>query len=180
MSNDEKNKKIEALEKMFAPKDEFKPSTDKKVVKKVPDTTPEPEARDIELQNDVILPDLEPKKVVEEIKTEKEFEPETKAPSSNPKNFPLEKLKHNLKPEVKDMLKKIENTVPKESVDKLINVMENNKNIIFDSNVTKVFDGLSSSEASLLSKKLAEWDIPKEASEVNASVIVAWLNKTKK
>lgn len=176
MSNDEKNKKIEALEKMFAPKDEFKPSSDKKVVKKAPDVISEPEPRDIELKNDVRLPDLEPKKVIEEVKPEKEVQPETKTPSSSPKNFPLEKLKENVRPEVKEVL----NTVPKESVDKLINVMENNKNIIFDSSVTKVFDGLSSGEASLLSKKLAEWDIPKEASEVNASVIVAWLNKTKK
>jgi len=59
-------------------------------------------------------------------------------------------------------------------------IMEKNKNIIFDEKVTTVFNNLSSGEASLLGKKLAEWDIPKEASEVNASVILAWLNKTKK
>ena len=92
----------------------------------------------------------------------------------------MEKLKENLRPEIKEMVKKLESTVPKESVDKLINVMETNKNIIFDSSVTNVFDGLSAGEASLLGKKLAEWEVPKEASEINASVIVAWLNKTKK
>lgn len=181
MSNDEKNKKIEALEKMFAPKDELKLSGEKKNVKKQQDFDVK-EEKEIELKDDLILPEPE-KKVKEEKKVEEpapKLEEKVQQQSPTPKNFPLEKLKENLRPEIKEVIKKLEASVPKESVDKLINVMETNKNIIFDQKVTNVFNGLSAGEASLLSKKLAEWDIPKEASEVNASVIVAWLNKTKK
>ena len=183
MSNEEKDKKIEALEKIFANKDELKLSADKKNVKKAQSIDPpEVETDKVkELKNDVILPDKEEKIKEKKVKEETSEEVKSSQTSTTPaKNFPLEKIKENLKPEIKELIRKLETTVPKESVDKLINVMETNKNIIFDSKVTNVFDGLSAGEASLLGKKLAEWDIPKEASEINASVIVAWLNKTKK
>lgn len=187
MSNDEKNKKIEALEKMFGTKDELKLSAEKNnkkqtssneaIKEEVKPEEKETTAEDFELKNEVILPT--PKKSVEsEIEDKDDVQENIKIEPS--KNFPLEKIKENLKPEVKEVLKKLEGVVPKESVAKLINVMENNKNIIFDEKVTNVFNGLSSGEASLLGKKLAEWDVPKEASEINASVILAWLNKTKK
>lgn len=188
MTNNDKDKKIEALEKMFGTRDEFKLSGDKANTKKQ-NVSPEPlkeesnqedsteNVQDFELKDDIILPT--PTKKIEEEFQEKD-EPEEKIKIEPSKNFPLEKLKENLKPEVKEVIKKLENVVPKESVSKLINIMENNKNILFDEKVTNVFNGLSSSEASLLGKKLAEWDVPKEASEVNASVILAWLNKTKK
>ncbi len=177
MSDDEKSKKIESLEKMFGTKDELKISGEKKIIKKEPVIAETPN-KEIELQEG-LFPDLEekpkPKKVKEELD-----EPKVQQNTQPSKNFPLEKIKENLKPEIKEIIKKLEATVPKESVDKLINVMEKNKNVIFDSNVTNVFNGLSAGEASLMTKKLSEWEVPKEASEINASVIVAWLNKTKK
>ncbi|MFN8576279.1 MAG: hypothetical protein U0354_05435 [Candidatus Sericytochromatia bacterium] len=184
MSNDEKNKKIEALEKMFGTKDELKLSGDKPNVKKQQEIPP-PETeqpKELELKEEFKLPE-QPKEKKEPVKQEVDNDEYDKSITSKitpSKDFPLNKLKENLKPEVKDVIKKLEGVVTKESVTKLINVMENNKNVIFDEKVTTVFNNLSAGEASLLGKKLAEWDIPKEASEVNASVILAWLNKTKK
>lgn len=185
MSNDEKSKKIEALEKMFGPKDELKLSGDKPNVKKQQEmpTQEVEKPKELELKEEIILPEPTAKEKKETLKQEVDNDEYDKSITSKitpSKEFPLNKLKENLKPEVKDVIKKIEGVVPKESVAKLINVMENNKNVIFDEKVTSVFNSLSAGEASLLGKKLAEWDIPKEASEVNASVILAWLSKTKK
>ncbi|MFN4152296.1 MAG: hypothetical protein ACK4IX_15245 [Candidatus Sericytochromatia bacterium] len=108
----------------------------------------------------------------------KQQEPESK--SGTGKNFPLEKIKENLNPELKESLKKLEKNIPKETVDKLVNIMESDKNIIFNSEVTNVFENMSTSDASTLAKKLSDWSLPGEASNLNASVIIAWLNKTKK
>ena len=90
------------------------------------------------------------------------------------------KIKENLKPELKESLKKLEKNISKETVDKLVNIMESDKNIIFNSEVTNVFENMSTSDASTLAKKLSDWSLPGEASNLNASVIIAWLNKTKK
>jgi hypothetical protein len=184
MSADEKNKRIEALEKMFGTKDELKLSGDNPNVKKQQDIPIQEEPKEIELKDDIILPEPRKKKVKEEQEVAKseldDYDKDIISKITPSKDFPLEKIKENLKPEVREVMKKLEGIVPKESVTKLINVMEKNKNIIFDEKVTTVFNNLSSGEASLLGKKLAEWDVPKEASEVNASVILAWLNKTKK
>lgn len=110
----------------------------------------------------------------------KNVSPEPEVKSSSGKSFPLDKIKENLKPELKETLKKLEKNIPKETVDKLVNIMESDKNIIFNSEVTNVFENLSTSDASTLAKKLSDWSLPGEASNLNASVIIAWLNKTKK
>jgi hypothetical protein len=183
MSNEENNpdsaksKKIEALEKMFGPKDTKKPSPEDNTKEKVsladslksqpaPEKTPEPvKANEVKTAP---LPEIENEAPKKEVKT------------GSAKSFPLEKIKENLNPEMKDTLKKISNTVSKESVNKLINTMEANKDIVFDKSVTNVFADLDPVEANILSKKMAEWDVPPEASDVNASVIIAWMNKTKK
>jgi hypothetical protein len=184
MSNDEinpeeaKKKKLEALEKMFGPKETKKSppeeSTKDKIsladaLKSQPETVKTPE------------PAKEAPREVSEVKPLPEEEPEKKEiKTGSAKSFPLEKIKENLNPEMKETLKKISSTVPKESVNKLINTMETNKDIVFDKGVTNVFADLDPVEASILSKKMAEWDVPPEASDVNASVIIAWMNKTKK
>jgi len=187
MSNEDKNqegekgKRIEALEKMFGPKETKKPSDDNKssmsdlfMSEALKSETPaEPKAEPEKPAEPVIR--KEPPPVVNEGP-----EPKKDTKAGTTKNFPLEKIKENLKPELRETLKKIANTVPKESINKLINTMESNKDIVFDKGVTNVFANLDAVEAGILGKKMDEWNVPQEASEVNASVIMAWLNKTKK
>lgn len=180
MTDDENKKKIESLEKamnMFggpkAKETKAKSEAPKKQEVQIHETQPiEPEIKDKFVEK--FIPEAEQEdEEIEDIPVKKE----NKSPS---KSFPLEKLKENLKPEIKEAFKKAVDDIPKETVTKLMEYMESGKNQVFDSKVTDVFDNLSPAEASLLSKKMAEWDIPQEASEINASVIVAWLNKTKK
>lgn len=186
MEEEKKDKRVDALLDSFnfsgSKKKEETASAEglvDKFVKSKAKETKEDLPNDFQLREEIIGEPKEAKKeVAEKVVQEKTVEPEvSKTPQ---KNFPLEKLKENLKPEVKAALKGIEKSVSKESVDKLLTTMEKEKNIIFDSKVSDVFENLSGADAAALSKKIAEWEVPKEAGEVNASVIMAWLNKTKK
>lgn len=96
------------------------------------------------------------------------------------KDFPLEKIKENLNPETKAIISKLEAKVSKKEVDSLVRNMEENKAMVFENEVVDTFEALSNSDVKTLSKKLDEWSVPKEASDLNATVILAWLNKTKK
>lgn len=96
------------------------------------------------------------------------------------KDFPLEKIKENLNPETKAIISKLEAKVSKKEVDSLVKNMEENKAMVFENEVVDTFEALSNSDVKTLSKKLDEWSVPKEASDLNATVILAWLNKTKK
>lgn len=96
------------------------------------------------------------------------------------KDFPLEKIKENLNPETKAVISKLEAKVSKKEVDSLVKNMEENKAMVFENEVVDTFEALSNSDVKTLSKKLDEWSVPKEASDLNATVILAWLNKTKK
>lgn len=186
MEEEKKDKRVDALLDSFnfsgSKKKEETSSAEglvDKFVKAKSKETKDDLPNDFQLREEIISDPKEVKKeVAEKVVQEKTIEPEvSKTPQ---KNFPLEKLKENLKPEVKAALKGIEKSVSKESVDKLLTTMEKEKNIIFDSKVSDVFENLSGADAAALSKKIAEWEVPKEAGEVNASVIMAWLNKTKK
>lgn len=96
------------------------------------------------------------------------------------KDFPLNKIRENLNPETNAVISKIESKVSKKEVASLVKNMEDNKSMIFENKVADPFESLSNSDVKALSKKLDEWSVPKEASDLNATVILAWLNKTKK
>jgi hypothetical protein len=193
MSEEDKKKKIESVEKalnMFISKDSKTDNSkgDIQKAEKVKQTgnLEESKAEFSPVQFSHEEPKPEPIKEIKGI-IEEELIPEVEAvskkesaSSGSKKTFPLEKLRENLNPELKEAIQKLSGTIPKASVNKLLNEMETNSNIIFNSNITPVFENLSSEDAKILSKKLAEWDIPQDASEINASVILAWLNKTKK
>ncbi len=152
-------------------------------------------ARSAEVESASVSPssvDLpEPNKKSEEVKeievesksTEKAKEetlPVKEVKMTKGTDFPLDKIKQNLNPELKEVMKKVDSKVSKQEVASLINTMEKNKDVIFENTGVNVFDKLSLADSSTLSKKLDEWNIPKEASDLNASVILAWLNKNKK
>lgn len=192
MQEEKKDKRVDALLDSFnftgSQKQESK-SLSEKAVDKFVKSAPKEESKAVEQEetkesfDPLAFPDAkeqENNSVNESSETvvkNKQQEPESKSGS---KNFPLEKIKENLKPELKESLKKLEKNIPKETVDKLVNIMESDKNIIFNSEVTNVFENMSTSDASTLAKKLSDWSLPGEASNLNASVIIAWLNKTKK
>ncbi len=193
MSDEDKKKKIESVEKalnMFISKDSKNKNEDIQKTEKPKQTgnleEPKAEFHPVEVSHEIKKP--EPvKEVIEEkpapapaIEIEEPISKKESASSGTKKTFPLEKLRENLNPELKEAIQKLSGTIPKASVNKLLNEMETNSNLIFNKNITPVFENLSSEDAKILSKKLAEWDIPQDASEINASVIIAWLNKTKR
>ncbi|MFN8671927.1 MAG: hypothetical protein U0457_07575 [Candidatus Sericytochromatia bacterium] len=122
----------------------------------------------------------EPKQEVKEEVKAQETAKSNDVKMTKAKDFPLEKIKENLNPELKEVVKKLETKVSKEEIKELVTNMEKNKDVIFQNNGVNVFENLSLSDSSNLAKKLDEWNVPKEASELNASVILAWLNKNKK
>lgn len=85
-----------------------------------------------------------------------------------------------LKPELKDNLKKALNKIPEEKINKLIKDMETQKDIIFSKDSSGAFGNLNTKEVNILMEKMNEWDLPDELSSINASVILSWLNKTSK
>lgn len=139
--------------------------------------------------SDLDLPEpsikTEEKKEIEIVEKATEKTKEDSAPVKEVKmtkgtDFPLDKIKQNLNPELKEVMKKVDSKVSKQEVASLINTMEKKKDVIFENTGVNVFDKLSLTDSSTLSKKLDEWNVPKEASDLNASVILAWLNKNKK
>jgi hypothetical protein len=193
MQEEKKDKRVDALLDSFnftgSQKQESK-SLSEKAVDKFVKSAPKEETKPVETEevkeefDPLAFPDAkeqENNSVIESSETVvKNKQQETESKSGTSKNFPLDKIKENLKPELKESLKKLEKNIPKETVDKLVNIMESDKNIIFNSEVTNVFENMSTSDASTLAKKLSDWSLPGEASNLNASVIIAWLNKTKK
>ncbi|MBC7474656.1 MAG: hypothetical protein H7263_10225, partial [Candidatus Sericytochromatia bacterium] len=77
------------------------------------------------------------------------------------------KIKNLFKPEMKEELKN------------LIQNVDSQKEIMFDTkNEKSAFGKLSSKDQDVLKEKMAEWNVPQELSNLNASVILSWLNKT--
>ncbi|GIW21998.1 MAG: hypothetical protein KatS3mg068_1005 [Candidatus Sericytochromatia bacterium] len=100
--------------------------------------------------------------------------------NKNNKEINLKDIKNNLNQEVKTLLSNISSSIPKETVNKLLKDIENNKEIIFDKKIVNIFPSLNQNEVDLINKKMEEWNIPKEAQELNAEVIIAWLKNSKK
>lgn len=194
MQEEKKDKRVDALLDSFnftgSQKQESK-SLSEKAVDKFVKSAPKEESKTTEEVKEefdsLAFPDTkEPEDTSSAVSSQSEEsvaknkQQDSESKSGTSKNFPLDKIKENLKPELKESLKKLEKNIPKETVDKLVNIMESDKNIIFNSEVTNVFENMSTSDASTLAKKLSDWSLPGEASNLNASVIIAWLNKTKK
>lgn len=126
---------------------------------------------------------VEDEVIVEDNSSQHEEIPTPKAKEvkiTKSKDFPLEKIRDNLNAETKVALSKVESSVSKKEVASLVKNMEENKSMIFENKVVDTFESLSNADVKALSKKLDEWSVPKEASDLNATVILAWLNKTKK
>jgi len=99
-------------------------------------------------------------------------------PKSPPKSttlsdsFSLE----DLKPEARQIVEKILAVIPKEQVEELIVQVKNNKKVILD-NKQQALGDLSEKDKTILMKKFDEWDVPTPISEMNATVILSWLDK---
>lgn len=103
-----------------------------------------------------------------------------KETNKNNKEVNLKDIRNIISSDIKESLSNSSNNVSKETINKLLNDIEKNKDLIFDKRIVNIFPTLKQSEVDMINKKMEEWNIPKEAQELNAEVIIAWLKNSKK
>ncbi len=87
----------------------------------------------------------------------------------------IDELSEETKAKIKNLFK----PAMKEELKNLIQNVDSQKEIMFDTkNEKSAFGKLSSKDQDVLKEKMAEWNVPQELSNLNASVILSWLNKT--
>jgi hypothetical protein len=108
-------------------------------------------------------------------KDEPHVSPKETAENSGPKQITsFEELSPEIKKTMKDLIK----SIPKEEVKQLLNEMQAKKEILFDKENKSAFGKLNEADQNILIEKMAEWEVPDELSNLNASVILSWLNNT--
>jgi hypothetical protein len=83
-----------------------------------------------------------------------------------------------LNPELKNTMKELFKTIPKEEVKQLLNEVHSQKEVLFDKENKSAFGKLNDKDQNILIEKMAEWNVPEELSNLNASVILSWLENT--
>ena len=79
----------------------------------------------------------------------------------------------SLKPELQQSIKKIQDSVKKDMVDKLLNRGKEDNMRIFETSDSS----MTNEHKSLIMKKLNKWDSSQEINVANASVVVSWMEK---
>jgi hypothetical protein len=113
-------------------------------------------------------------------KVEPKPEPVKAGSTTQSKSEPVKQINsiEELKPELKNTVKKLMTVIPEEKLAKLKKDMVTQREILFTREANSAFGKLNDKDQNIIMEKMAEWEVPEDLSNLNASVILSWMNNT--